>query len=231
MSKASPFLQTARHWLSPAVFGGHPGGVRALAFTLDGRRLVSSSDDTTALVWDLTGGAKEETLTRPQLEALWADLASEDAARAYRAVWSLAAAPRQSVPFLELRLRPVPRLDPSKVTRLLADLDSDRFAVRQQAAAELERLEAAAEPALRRALEGRPSLETRRRLERLLARLETWSPERLRTLRAVEALERAGTPEARRLLNALAEGAAGAWLTREAAAARDRLTPDPAPGR
>jgi RNA polymerase sigma factor (sigma-70 family) len=229
--------QTVRVWEAATgrlrgVFRGHAGGVRALAFTPDGRRLVSGSDDTTALVWDLTGRARsEEMLTRPRLEALWADLAGDDGARAYRAVWSLAAAPRQSVPFLETRLRPVPRLDSQKVARLLADLDSDRFALRQQAAEELEKLESAAEPALRRALEGRRSLETRRRLERLLGRLETWPPERLRALRAVEALERAGTTEARRVLNALAEGASGAWLTREAEAARDRLARDATPGR
>jgi WD40 repeat protein len=36
-------------------FGGGP--VRALTFTADGRRLVSGMEDTTALVWDLTGPA------------------------------------------------------------------------------------------------------------------------------------------------------------------------------
>jgi hypothetical protein len=47
--------------------------------------------------------------------------------------------------------------------------------------------------------------------------------EPLRTLRAVAVLERAGTPESRRLLETLAEGVPGAWLTREAKAACDRL--------
>jgi WD40 repeat protein len=34
-------------------FPGHSGGVFALAFTPDGKRLISGSADTTALVWDV----------------------------------------------------------------------------------------------------------------------------------------------------------------------------------
>jgi hypothetical protein len=48
------------------------------------------------------------------------------------------------------------------------------------------------------------------------------SGELLRQDRALELLERLGTPDARRRLEALASGAPRAWLTREAQAARDR---------
>jgi hypothetical protein len=50
------------------------------------------------------------------------------------------------------------------------------------------------------------------------------STEQLRLVRAVEVLERMGTPEARGLLRALAEGAPGTLPTREAQAALDRLS-------
>jgi dipeptidyl aminopeptidase/acylaminoacyl peptidase len=67
-------------------------------------------------------------------------------------------------------------------------------------------------------------LARRGKAERLLATVEHGIPtgEWLRDLRAVEALERAGSPEARRLLKELAGGAEGR-LTREARGAVGRL--------
>jgi len=46
----------------------------------------------------------------------------------------------------------------------------------------------------------------------------------LQALRTVEALEAAGTAEARDVLRRLAGGAAGAWLTSEAEASLRRMT-------
>ncbi|MBI1913622.1 MAG: hypothetical protein HYS12_02535 [Planctomycetes bacterium] len=73
-----------------------------------------------------------------------------------------------------------------------------------------------------------PALEMRRRLEQLIDKQERqhWSssPDRLRTGRALEVLERAGTPEARRVLEVLATGAPGAWLTQDAQASLTRLS-------
>ena len=59
----------------------------------------------------------------------------------------------------------------------------------------------------------------------LLDRLERGplSPETLRALRAVEVLERLGTPEAKRCLEGLAKGVPAAPQTREARAALGRL--------
>jgi hypothetical protein len=50
-----------------------------------------------------------------------------------------------------------------------------------------------------------------------------WGPEGLRVLRAVEALEHAGGPDARRLLKFLTGGAPEAWLTVEAEESLARL--------
>jgi hypothetical protein len=112
----------------------------------------------------------------------------------------------------------------------IADLDSDDFAVREKATTELERLAELAAPALRRALEGNPPAEVRRRAEALLEKVQepassvVW----LRALRAVEALEYAATPDSRRFLEALAKGVPDARLTREAKAAAERLARRPA---
>jgi RNA polymerase sigma factor (sigma-70 family) len=205
-------------------FAGHPANVQCIAFSPDGGTLASGGADTTVLLWDLTGraGVREEgSLTKEQLEALWADLAGEDAARAYRAMRALAASARQSVPFLRDRLPPVPTPDPKRLPGLLSDLASARFAVRQKAMAELTRLGEAAEPALRGRLEETRNLEARQRVEQLLRKLG--GAERLRQARALELLERAGTPEAVRLLESLAGGLPDAPRTRDAAAALERL--------
>jgi hypothetical protein len=75
-----------------------------------------------------------------------------------------------------------------------------------------------------KALRGTLPLEGRRQAERLLARHRgRLSPRRLQQVRAVEALEHAGTAEARRLQEALAGGMPEARLTLEARATLRRL--------
>jgi hypothetical protein len=57
----------------------------------------------------------------------------------------------------------------------------------------------------------------------------TLTVEQLRLIRAVETLERIGTPEARQVLRTLAQGATGALPTCEADAALNRLADPPTP--
>ena len=160
-------------------------------------------------------------LRREELQALWSDLAGNDGVKVHRAVWALAGDSARSVPLLGERVRPVVAVDPKVTDRLLADLGSSRFAVREKAARELEDLGEAAHPALRTVLAGSPALEVRRRVERLLERPPAPPPA---ASRAVEVLEHAGTPEARELLQRLARGLPDAGLTREARASLARLT-------
>jgi hypothetical protein len=155
----------------------------------------------------------------------WEDLGAADGARAFRARCELAAAPEESVAFLKSRLQPARQGEAERLRRLLDELGSERFAVRDKAQAELEALGDVAEPALRQALAGEPPLEARRRLEKLLERLggPLTRPEARRAVRAVGLLEGLGTPAARALLEQLAGGVAGARLTREARDAVGRL--------
>jgi hypothetical protein len=102
------------------------------------------------------------------------------------------------------------------------NLDSSQFPTCQKAMKELEQMGEGAESAIRRLLAGSPSVEVRRRADQLLRLLDKeFNP--LRRSRCLEVLEHAGTPEARRLLAALARGAPHAALTTEARAALDRL--------
>src|SRR5262249_44853029 len=82
------------------------------------------------------------------------------------------------------------------------------------------------EPALRRILDGKPSLEMRRRVEALLRDLPcqtAMTPDALRQLRAIQTLEQIGSAEARQILTSLPEGAPAAPAPRDAKAALTRL--------
>jgi RNA polymerase sigma factor (sigma-70 family) len=212
-----------------ARFAGHRNGVGSLAFSPDGTLLASGGTDRVITVWDVTGQRaaappRQAPFSAGELSALWGDLADADAHKAYRAMTALLAAGGQAVPLLKGRLRPAPALDGLGIDRLVADLDSDQFAVRQNASHELRGLGDGAGPALSKALAGKPSAEQRRRLQELLRELATVrSPERLRELRSVEVLEHLGTPDARQVLVSLAGGGDDARLTREAKASLERL--------
>ncbi|HTU93908.1 MAG TPA: sigma-70 family RNA polymerase sigma factor, partial [Gemmataceae bacterium] len=164
-------------------FVGHRGYIGALAFSSDSKMLISASNDTTALVWDLTGrltmGKKFGAApSAEELETHWMTLAGDDAAAGYRAIQVLAADPVRSIPYLRKRLHPVAPVDEKRLQQWIADLDSDQFAVREKAVSELKTVGAAALEAMRKALKERPSLETRRRLEQLIEKQEgeDWAP-------------------------------------------------------
>ncbi len=207
------------------VLKGHQGPISALAFSPDGKLLATGSYDTTVLLWDATrlrtNRSAEVKLSPEQLESLWADLGGEDAAKAYRALCTLAAAPTSSVAFLKRHLQPITPVDAKQVARLLADLDSDQFAVREKAMQQLEKIGDRVTTELRKVLTENPSPEVRRRIEQLLEKRN--GADHIRMVRAVETLENIGTAEAQELCATLAEGVADAPLTREARATLRRM--------
>jgi WD40 repeat protein len=208
---------------------GHEGPAHYLAFSGDGTTLVSASTDRTVIAWDVSAVTRrsrpQANLSDNRLAALWADLASPDAARAQRAVGVLLGSPTTAVPFLEKALPPAAPPRPERVAAIIADLDHIEFPRREAASRELEKLGEPACPALRRALAANPSPEAKRRLGQLLPGIEAEapSPEWLRGVRVLQVLEGIGTPEGRRVLAGLARGAAASRLTQEAQAALRRL--------
>jgi hypothetical protein len=167
-------------------------------------------------------------LTEPQIEALWKDLGDDDAAISAAACWRLAADPG-GVSFLCGQLAARGEVaDERQVSRLIQDLDSGRFALREAASRGLTELGEAAVPFLQWHLRAAPSAEAVERIGRILRRREPdgfdWTPERLRTLRALRALESAGGDEARRVLERVA-GRSEPPLAEEAKAAAARLSP------
>ncbi len=202
-------------------FAGHQGSVTAVALSRDGRMILSGSTDTTALVWDLIGLAEGSLrISEKELVSLWADLESDDAAKAFRAMSRLSRVPAQSVPFLKERLKPVRAPDENRITQLLRDLESEQYAVREKATQALQQMGETAEPILRGAIANKPTAELRKRVELLLENVDV---ERLRPLRCIEMLEHLTTPEALEVLRRLADGMPDAWLTRQAKASLTRL--------
>lgn len=202
------------------TLAGHQNEIADLAFSGNGRRLASASFDSTVLIWELTASAMREPADG------WNDLASADAATAYAAVWRLADAPDEtSLPIFRKYLRPATAAESAKIARLVADLDSDQFRVRDQATRELANLGHAARPAMQAAMSNKPSAEAAGRLEQLLAKVvgPPNAGESLRIWRALGALEAKGSVAAKDLLSELAAGASDAWLTVEAKASLRRI--------
>ncbi len=215
----------------PTQLKGHQNPINALAFAADGKSLLTGSQDTTALLWDVTALSSDRAapaveLNDEQLQAAWTKLASGDGKAAYETMSALAAYPAPALKLLGEHLKPLPAVDGQHLAACIADLESDKFAVRQRATADLEKLAELAEPALKEVLAQGPSLEIRQRIERLMEKMVTGKPlpaDQLRLARGLEILERLGTPEARRLLEEIAKGAPGARFTRDAQATLERL--------
>jgi WD40 repeat protein len=211
------------------LVSGHKAGVRSVVFSPDGTCIASGSSDRTVRLAEvlglvLEGKEPKSPLSEKELEALWADLGGKDAVKGFRTVEIMTTVPEQTVSLLSTRLKPAASADANQVAKLISDLDSDDFDVREKAMKKLEKLGAVARPALEKAVaEG--SVEVRRRAQELLDKLKgsLATPERLQQVRAVEVLERVGTPEAKRLLETLAKGPADSELTAESKASLARL--------
>ena len=172
---------------------------------------------------------RTEFLRHADVEQLWKDVASEDAAVRQPAMWALGACGGSSVPFVA---KQVPAPDAGavekRIAQAVAELDHPRYPVRERATFELEQFGLTALPQLDAALT-KPGLspEWRTRLEKLAAKARTSDAvltgrQRL-TLRAIRILEQAETAEAKTRLSELGKGGLEAGLSAEAQAAVERL--------
>jgi hypothetical protein len=204
-----------------------PSFVSSMALAPNGATVATGQQDSTILLWDLTPPAVPAAragLTAKERDALWADLAGEDAGRALQAHARLAQSPELTTKMLRDLLQPAKLPSADELRDLLADLDDADFSRREKATQRLMELGDLAEAALRRALRSEPTPEAGRRIEQLLAMPPVVrTPEARRHLRAVRILENVASPEARQVLEKLSTGAPEARLTREAMAALLRL--------
>lgn len=197
-------------------------GATGLALNADGSRLVTLHPDGTAVVWD-TAKLFPPPPAPPAADD-WTLLAAVDPAVAQRAMTRLADTPDRLVRVFTEKLPPAVAVPAAEVARQIARLGDAEFAIREAGERALLAVIDQAEPALREALARPANEEQRARLGTLLGKWADLAADgrRLRELRAVELLERAGTPAADDLLKRYAEGAPAAALSREATAAARR---------
>jgi hypothetical protein len=193
-------------------FRDYTGEIHPLAFSPEGKRLAVGRDDGTTDVWDVAAALGDKAWpaaepTAQELDDLWGKLAGGDAEAAHQAVGALSHAARDGPAFLRERLEKLP----PRLEKLVAVLDDDDFEVRERATRELSEAGRVIAAALRRKLDaGDLPLEARLRVERILQAIDNDRKDApaaiVSWLRATEALERLGTPEARAALEKQADG-------------------------
>lgn len=213
-----------------ATLSGHEANATSICFSPDGTQLITGLQDASALVWDVPEEARQvpvamQAIAAGEIEDVWRELSSPEAAAGQRAVRRLVNDPDSAVALLEERLKPVAAPDDKEVQSLIVRLEDDDFKVRQDALQRLSAYGAVIAPHLTAAARDAGSNELRLRCQELLEAAQTLLPlqgERLTAARAVQVLEWIGTERAKGLLVKLAEGAAEAQLTREARGALGR---------
>jgi WD40 repeat protein len=171
-----------------------------LTFAPDGKSVLYGTATGEVGLADIQPSGVDVPEGKAALERAWESLRSEDAEAMYRAVVALAANPQDTPAFLKAKLAPAPADDPTLVG-LIGDLDAPRYVVRRAALLELERRGAEAVPALTAASTRNIPAHIKKQIEALLAVPGAKKfPDPLRRDRAIWALERIGTQEARAVI-------------------------------
>lgn len=206
---------------------GHLGSITCLTFSPDGKFLATGGSDAVVYTWPVKDFFKrpEAPAANGDVSTLWPILADTDAGKAYRAIALLERNPKDAIALLRKNLQATPRSDEKAIAQHLRDVSSGNFTVRQRAYEALEKSGEQAAHQVRAALMGSPNLEVKRRMELLLEKLDDPLADvnQLRRYRCLVLLERLATPEARKFLEELTQGAPAAWLTIEARHSLERV--------
>jgi hypothetical protein len=141
---------------------------------------------------DANGLAKKMiAFEKKELDQHWLDLMNTDAARQYRAFWTLVAGREASAAYLKAKLSPPKAKDAEnkQIHDWIRSLNSNNFVQREKATAELKKRLNTVLPILEAELAGTPPAEVRRRIEALIAQLPARDTERQRRIVATRVLD------------------------------------------
>jgi WD40 repeat protein len=190
----------------------------------DGTILATGHQDGTILLWNLPSAPRQRPFNSRDYDQLWSDLAAKDAGKAWTAMARFMDSPAESLKLLGQRLKPTLPIPSDKVNGLIDDLMSPQYAKREAATYQLSTMIDLIENRLNDELSKSTSPEKKQRLSKILqAPLMLHDLERIRLWRATIVLEQIGTPDARNLLEIVAQSPPGCIETKAANAAIDRL--------
>jgi hypothetical protein len=195
------------------------GTIVSLAFSPRKYILAAADENGSIHVWDLLPPSLGPA---PSPAVLWAYLARDETA--FASMGRLIEKPDAAIALFRERIRPAEPIGEQRLRQLFSDLDDSSYAVRTRAATELRRAAELIRDELdKHAAAPGTSVEARRQLRRLLERIDEPTLDLIVRLRALEVLERMGTPAARALVAEWAAGAPPARFTQEAAATLQRM--------
>lgn len=223
-------VSTGRDWR----FLELPASSWSVAFSPDGSKLVSGFADSSSLIWNIADPpvvGESKPIDSQTFQDLWKVLAEPGVVESYRAIFRLANAGDGTVSFLSKQMQPVKAADPDEIKKLLRDLGDDTFTTRKTAFRRLKELDRLAIKEVEAAFKTSQSQEVKKRCNDLLKSARSnlvTNREQIHQLRAIQVLEKIGSPKAEALLEKLATGAPEARQTIEAKKVLARLQIMPA---
>ncbi|MCZ6690495.1 MAG: WD40 repeat domain-containing protein [Planctomycetota bacterium] len=207
-------------------------GPLCLAFSPDGFTLAAGGLEGIVRLWDVRDISPPpptvgENLTPGEIRELLRELAQEDAIRAYVAMQTLEISAELCLPFIEGHLLATAEFDPTEVRRQVLNLNHDDFAVRERADKVLRSLGGQVEAILKKTFEAESPPEVKSRIGKILDACRppylAAPSETLRRFREIAVLERIGSEDARKILQAAAKASAGRAVREEAHLAQERM--------
>ncbi|QEL17310.1 hypothetical protein [Limnoglobus roseus] len=200
-----------------------------LAFTPDGRTLATGHLDGTVTLWAVPKLADVPDLKDDQFDKFWDGLAEEPKTDPRADVYRLMSHPDAAMKLLNAKfVAPPHKPIDVDLAAVIRSLGAPAFPDRLTATRKLRELGPRIAPALHEAIRTTESVEVRARAEELLEQMKagprtyTAGPD-LRASRAIEVLERIGSPDAKKLLQGWANHTTNVRVANDAALALVRI--------